>query len=426
MSWQKVRFAMSPKYLTDGRRQFLRDAALAAGYTASAFGFPANETIQIGCIGTGGRCRELMRALGRINGVRITAVADIWDVNLSEGQKLAAPGAFATKDYTEILRRKDVDAVVIGAPDHWHARMTIDACAAGKDVYVEKPLTHEIAEGPKVVEAQNRHKRIVQVGMQQRSMPHLQKAFEIVRSGQLGKIHTVHLTWNRTQARRGPLTLNIDPQTVDWKRFLGVAPQQPFNAYRLRNWRWFWDFGGGTLTDLMVHWLDVVHWYLDLTVPATATSIGAIYHAKDLWETPDTMQTFLHYPDKELQAYFEGTFVNARNGAMTEFMGTEGTLYIDRGRYEIHPEAKRGNRGESVENPLKPSELVLGEGTRGRDFYSNPDGEVLHLTNWLESIRSRRPPNAPAEVGANVAAAAHLGNIAFRKAAVARWQDHKA
>ena len=409
-----------------GRRAFLKSTAVTAGYAATALGYPANETIQVGCIGTGGRCRELMRALQRIQGVRITAVADIWDVNLAEGRKLADPKAFSTKDYTQVLRRSDVDAVVIGAPDHWHAQMTIDACAAGKDVYVEKPLTHEIAEGPKVIEAQNRHKRIVQVGLQQRSMPHLQKAAEIVKSGQLGKIHKVHMTWNRNQARRGPVTLNIDPTTVDWKRFLGRAPDQPFNPYRLRNWRWFWDFGGGTLTDLMVHWLDVVHWYLDLNVPATATSVGDIFHAQGFWETPDTMQTFLHYPDKELQAYFEGTFINARSGAMTEFMGTEGTLYIDRGRYEIYPERKRGNRGEIVENSLKPAELVLGDGPRGQDFYKNPDGEVLHLTNWLECIRTRERPNVPADAGATAAAAAHLGNIAYRTGKVAKWDSVRA
>ncbi|MGH9628923.1 MAG: Gfo/Idh/MocA family protein [Bryobacteraceae bacterium] len=406
---------------TYNRRTFIQRSALTAGYAATAFGYPSNEIVSIGCIGTGGRCRELMRALQRIQGVRITAVADIWDVNLAEGRKLADPKAFATRDYTEILRRDDIDAVVIGAPDHWHATMTVEACAAGKDVYVEKPLTHDISEGPKVVAAQNTHKRIVQVGTQQRSMPHLEKAREIVRSGQLGKIHKVHMTWNRNHQRRGSTTLNIDPSTVDWKRFLGSAPSQPFNAYRFRNWRWFWDFGGGTLTDLMVHWLDTVNWFLDLDHPATAASIGDIFHARDLWETPDTMQTLLRYPERELQAYFEATFVNARNGAMTEFMGTEATLYIDRGRYEVHPERKRGARGETVANPLSPSDLILGDGPRGQDFYKNPDGEVLHLSNWLECIRTRKRPNTPAEEGAKAAAAAHLGNIAYKTEAVAKW-----
>ncbi len=405
------------------RRDVLRTAM--AGAAGSAVGHAANETIEAGCIGTGGRCRELMRALQRIPNVRIAAVADVWDVNLAEGRKLADPKAFATKDYRELLDRKDIDAVVIGAPDHWHTPMTVDACRAGKDVYVEKPLTHTLDEGPRVIEARNAHRRIVQTGMQQRSMPHLRKAREIVQSGQLGKIHKVHMTWNRNTPSRGRVRYDIDPASVDWKGFLGNAPEQPFNEYRFRNWRWFWDFGGGTLTDLMVHWLDVVNWYLDLGAPATATSMGDNFHAKGLWQTPDTMQTLLHYPDKEVQAYFESTFINARNGSMTEFMGTEATLYVDRGRYEIHPERKRGSRGEVIESPLRASELVPGAGPRGQDFYDNPNGEVLHLNNWLECIRTRQTPNAPVEAGVAAAAAAHLGNIAFRKGQVARWEDRR-
>src|ERR687884_2782 len=155
------------------RRQFVGSvgaAAITAGYTATAKGFAANETITVGCIGTGGRCRRLMQSLATIPGVKIAAVCDIWDFHLEEGKKLAQPSAFATKDYRALLDRKDIDAVVIGTPDHWHVPITIDACAAGKDVYVEKPLTHELAEGQRVLEAQNRHSRIVQVGTQQRSM----------------------------------------------------------------------------------------------------------------------------------------------------------------------------------------------------------------------------------------------------------------
>ncbi len=392
--------------------------AVTAGYGATAKGFAANETITVGCIGTGGRCRKLMQSLGTIPGVKIVAVCDIWDAHLEEGKKLAQPGAFATKDYRAILDRKDIDAVLIGTPDHWHVPITVDACAAGKDVYVEKPLTHELSEGARVIEAQNRSGRIVQVGTQQRSMPHLLKGYEIVKSGQLGEIHKVHLTWNRNAPRSARPNLNIDPKTVDWKQFLGTAKSQPFDEYRFRQWRWFWDFGGGIFTDLMVHWIDVVHWYLDLDHPQTAASIGDHFQAKDLWETPDTVQTVMKYPDsknpdKGVQAYFEGTFVNARNGAMCEFMGSEGTLYIDRGRYEVHPERR---------SKLKASELVLGSGPRGADFYDQPDGELLHLTNWIECIRSRKAPRCPVEAGVSAASAAHLANLSLRSGKLAEWR----
>lgn len=405
------------------RREFLQQLGLgaagmlAAGYTATARGFAANETLNIGCIGTGGRCRQLMQALGKIDGVRITAVCDVWDDHLEKGRKLADPQATALKDHRELLERKDVDAVVIGAPDHQHVPLTIDACAAGKDVYCEKPLTHNLEEGRSVIDAQNRHQRIVQVGMQQRSTPQFLKAHDIVKSGALGEIFKVHLTWNRNTDRTPKRHYGIDPKTVDWKRFLGSAREQPFDEYRFRNWRWFWDFGGGIFTDLMVHFVDVAHWFLDLEHPEIATSIGTHFHKKGEWETPDTVQTLLRYPESGKQIYFEGTFANARNAAMLEFMGSNATLYLDRGRYEVIPERKK-------KVALKPDEMqmILAPGPKGQDFYDVPS-EVLHLGNWIECIRSRKRPNAPAEAGVSAASAAHLSNRALREQQVARWAE---
>src|SRR5262249_1965961 len=139
---------------------------------------------------------------------------------------------------------------------------------------------------------------------------------------------------NRNAGRDRRAKFGIDPKTVDWKTFLGSAREQPFDEYRFRAWRWFWDFGGGIFTDLMTHWVDVAHWLLDLDHPVKAISVGAFHTAKDVWETPDTVQTLLSYPGG-LQMHFEGTFANANHGARIEFMGTEGTLYIDRGRYEV-------------------------------------------------------------------------------------------
>src|SRR5262249_27364239 len=158
----------------------------------------------------------------------------------------------------------------------------------GKDVYVEKPLTHKLEEGRAVIDAQNKHKRIVQVGTQQRSMPHLIQAAELVRKGRLGAGHKIHLTWNRNsdRARRGPQ--GVDPKRLDWKGFLGNAPNQPFDDYRFRNWRWFWDFGNGILTDLMVHWIDVVHWHFDLDHPLRAVTTGDNFISQGVWQTPDT------------------------------------------------------------------------------------------------------------------------------------------
>lgn len=400
------------------RRDFLRQVGAAGAVVAAAAGtargFAANETLQVGCIGTGGRCRRLMTRLAMIPGVKITAVADVWDQHLAEGAKLADKGAFQTKDYHQLLARQDVDAVVIGSPDHWHVPMTIDACAAGKDVYVEKPLTHDISEGPAVIEAQNRHRKIVQVGTQQRSMPQFLKALEILQSGAIGEIHKVHLSWNRNSPRGLKQSYGIDPKTVLWKQFLGNAPDQPFDEYRFRNWRWFWDFGGGILTDLMVHFIDVAYWYLGLDHPTTAATIGNNYQTQGVWQTPDTIQTLLEFPKQQTQVYFEGTFVNARNAAMIEFMGSEATLYLDRGRYEVIPERN---------SKTPASELILGKASRGADFFNEVDGALYHLTNWAECIRTRNRPNCPAEAGVAAAAAAHLGNRAFRTGQVARWNE---
>ena len=404
------------------RSTFLSGALLAPTWAGAAQA--PSQTVRIGVIGTGGRARRLMAGLDRVPGTRIAGLADLWDPALAEAAKLSPAGVYTTHNYQELLARKDIDAVIIGSPNHWHAQMTIDACAAGKDVYVEKPLTHTIAEGVKVVEAQNRYQRIVQVGTQQRSMPHLIKAREILKSGQLGTIHKVHMSWNRNMLRRLSAPPAVAPREVSWRDFVGPsATRQEFDAYRFRNWRWFWDFGDGIFGDLMVHWLDTVNWMLDLPMPAAATAIGDNVHAQGQWETPDTVQTLLHYPDRKLQIYFEGTFINQRNAAMTELMGTEGTMYIDRGRYEVIPEPKRGPQGQPLDNPLKASDWIVGQGPRGADFYQDPDGESLHLADWVDCIRTRRRPACPAEEGVLSSNGCHLANLALRRGQVVRWAE---
>jgi predicted dehydrogenase len=401
------------------RRDFLAASTAAASLLSveSARGFRANDTLNVACLGTGGRSqRILMTRLAQIPNTRIAAVCDVWDTNLKAGAKLAdAKAILEDTDFRRLLDRSDIDAVVIGAPDHWHVPMTIAACEAGKDVYVEKPLTHDLSEGKAVISAQNKHGRIVQVGTQQRSMPHLLEAREVLQSGVLGKVHKIHLSWNRNTPRWQRTKYGIDPASVRWKQFLGNAPEQPFDEYRMRNWRWFWDFGGGIFTDLMVHWIDTAYWMLDMDNPATAMSIGDHFASKGLWETPDNVQTPLRYPDKQLQAYFEGTFVNHQNRASLTFLGTDANLYCDRGRYEVRPE-----RGSKV----KPRQRIDGKrDILGLDFYDEVDGALYHLREWVDCVRTRKRPSCPAEDGVRSAAAAHLANLSYRQGAVARWSD---
>ena len=378
------------------RREFLESLGVgAAGARHRRLhghrqGFAANETINVGCIGTGGRCRKLMQSLAKMPGVRIAAVCDVWDYHLEEGRKLAEPKAFATKDYQELLDRKDIDAVLIGTPDHWHVPITVDACAAGKDVYVEKPLTHDLSEGQRGrSRPRTAHSRIVQVGTQQRTMPHFQKAHEIVKAGQLGKIHKVHLTWNRNASRGRPgRTSTSIPKTVDWKRFLGTRQGSAVRRIPLPQLALVLGFRRRHL-----HRPDGPLDRRRPLVPRSRSSgrpppASAITTTRQgLWETPDTVQTLLRYPDKSVQVYFEGTFVNARNGAMLEFMGSEATLYLDRGRYEIHPERR---------SKLKASELILGDGPRGADFYETPTANCCTWpTGSSASAREKSPPAPP-------------------------------
>ncbi len=400
------------------RRSFLLAASTAAASTISgsvATGFPANETLDVGVIGSGGRARHLMKSFPKLDKVRLVAVCDVWDVALAEGRKLADPKAVTTKKYQELLDRKDIQAVLIGSPDHWHVPLTVAACQAGKDVYVEKPLTHDLSEGKVVLEAQAKAKNVVQVGAQQRSMPHIVKARELVKAGRIGQVFKVRTSWNRNTDRVRRFPLGVDPKSVDWKTFLGSARKQEFDEYRFRNWRWFWDFGGGVFTDLMVHWVDVAHWVLDLGHPRLAVSIGQHISSKDVWETPDSVQTLLSYPEG-VQIHFEGTFSNANKGAHIEFLGTEASLYLDRGRLELVPE-----RNKKVEPLLE----ILGNEPKfkGADFYDQPDGELLHLQNWVECARLRKDPVDSVPAGVAAAAAAHLANQALRTGQTAEWKS---
>lgn len=389
------------------RRQFIGSSALMAtsAMCESVRGFYANEQLRVGVIGVGGRARHLMQRLGKIDGVVMSAICDIWDRRLEEARPLVHPDAVEYSDFRELLDSGEIDAVMIASPDHWHVPMTIAACEAGKDVYVEKPLTHKLAEGEAVIDAVRKHERIVQVGTQQRSMPHLQVAKQTIAAGTLGEIYKIHMSWNRNAERWSKDKPAIAPADVQWKQFLGNAPDQPFDSYRLTNWRWFWDFGGGIFTDLMVHWFDTARWMLDLPDARSAVSIGHHLAAKDIWETPDSVQTLLDFGDAGPQAHFDGTFVNHHGRAELIIMGGEATLICDRGGYEIVPQ--RGKRVEPKQHFVSSNPL------RGLDFYDDVDGAAYHLRNWVDCIRSRQDPSCPVEEGVRSAAGAHLANQAL-------------
>jgi len=242
--------------MATNRRTFLAATTLTALSQSHVLG--ANDRIRIGVIGAGGRSRELLHALEANGGNEVVAACDVYEPRRKATLARAAPGSQDYADYRQLLDRKDVDAVVIASPDHWHVPMTMDAVAAGKDVYVEKPVTHTLEEGDPLTKAVRATDRIVQCGMQQRSWEHFRTAAEMIQSGKLGKVTQVRTYWFQNYGR-ADTTSYVDIAKLDWKRWLGSATEQPFEADRFFIWRWYWDFGGGAMTDLFTHWIDVVH-----------------------------------------------------------------------------------------------------------------------------------------------------------------------
>lgn len=272
------------------RRAFLKDSALAGaavwGGLAPARVLGANDKIRLALLGSGQRGQYDMSLFQKDPSVDVVAVCDVYEPNRDKALKAAGTTATAHLDYREVLDRKDVDAVLIASTDHWHKPMLVDAVRAGKDAYLEKPIMHSIEEGVEMVRAVEETKRIVQTGTQQRSWDHYILGKEIIDSGKLGKITFVHTYWyqNYTSRVDWMAAHQVDQTKLDWKRFLGAAPDQPFSDEKFYHWRFFWDFGGGILTDLLTHWIDVIQWYMDQPAPKTATTTGELYNQH--WQLP--------------------------------------------------------------------------------------------------------------------------------------------
>jgi predicted dehydrogenase len=289
-----------------------------------------------------------------------------------------------------------VDAVLIGAPDHWHKTMTLEALAAGKDVYLEKPVSHALEEGEEMARAVEASKQVVQTGTQQRSWDHWILGKQIVDSGRLGRVTLVHTYWYQL-ASTAPLP-EVEVSRLDWKRWLGPAADRPFEPERFLRWRHFKATGGGMLTDLLTHWIDVVHWYMGVEAPLSASSIGRSYRMKT-WEWPDAVTATLEYPGPFMVTH-TGTYGSSIDDGGLEFRGDLATLKVDRERLLVF---KEGSRRAGGGNTPEPEILV----------HSSGDGTVSHLKNWLDCIRSRKAPNAPMRVGHQAARAAHVANAAM-------------
>jgi predicted dehydrogenase len=374
------------------RRAFLRGVTAATALSYSRV-FGANDRVQLGLIGCGERGRSDMGKFIKAGNTDVVALCDIYGAQIDRA-KQDAPNARSFTDHHALLALKDVDVVLIAVPDHWHATIATDALNAGKDVYVEKPLTLKIEEGPVIVKAARLNNRICQVGMQQRSGKHYLEAKRLyMDTGKLGKITLARTWWhgNSYHLRKAPASLQTQPANLDWAHFLGPLKWRDWDPQQYWNWRAYLDFGGGQVTDLFTHWIDVVHMFMGQDNPISASAAGGVYNYKDGRTAPDTINVLLEYPS-QFTATFEATLAPGITGEGVEMCGTQGRLWIDRSRYEFHP---------------------LGRNAQATVVQASSDLDLDHVQNFLECVRTRKLPNGDVLIGHRSAQASHLGNLSY-------------
>lgn len=418
------------------RRRFLKSGAVAA-FTAASWSrvLGANERIGVGVIGVGLMGRIHLRNFHTQPDVRIVAVAETHRPRLDAAAELTGGSVARHGDFRRLLESKDVDAVVVATPDHWHALMTMMACAAGKDVYVEKPLTLFVREGRWMVDVARRHKRVVQVGTQQRSVPHYQEARRLIQDGRLGKLVSVQCNFlrNVTPGFGNPPDGNPPPD-LDYDLWLGPAPLRAYNPNRaLYHFRWFWDYSGGQMTNLGAHSLDTIHWITGVKGPTAITSAGGRYFLKDNCETPDVQDTILEYAGFHVVCQIRECAAGFGKAGMSgvEFHGDKGSMLLGRDGYEIVPNKK--------ENPTNIVARIMGGHPVGgpqpvpvaqeeywtepaRDASGNRDDQPLrHVRNFLDCVKSRKEPNSDLESGHRVTTVCHLANISMKVGRKLRW-----
>jgi predicted dehydrogenase len=386
------------------RRAFLRDSAVAGAAMAACGLAPAgvlgaNDRIRLGVLGAGGRARGVLRHFLKVPGVECVAVCDVFQPSAEEALEIAGANARSTTDYRRVLDRQDVDAVLIGSPDHWHRDMLVDSVRAGKDVFLEKPIMHTIEEGGEMVRSVEETGRVVQTGTQQRTWDHYMLGKQIVDSGRLGRITYIHAYWYQNYARWGGRPGPVDTSKLDWKRWLGRAPDQPFSVEKFRWWRHYWDFGGGILPDLLTHWMDVIQWYMGQTLPRTVTTVANRYLSE--WEAPDAITTAYEFPGDFMVTFTGGYGHSVDDGGIT-FRGTQATMKITRARLAVYSEGAPYAPGQLVPEP----EIVV---------RSERDGTEAHVRNFLDCVRSRSAPTAPIRAGFEAARTSMLGNVAMKR-----------
>lgn len=375
---------------------------LSEGLTSARQTSP-NDRIGVGFIGVGGMGRaHLGWFLGQPD-CDVVAVCDVDDRMLAEAKKMCGNRPVDTyKDYRRLLERKDIDVVVIATPDHWHALIAIHAAQAGKDIYCEKPMTHTIEEGRELVKAVRRYGRVFQLGTQQRAADHFRRAVELVRSGKLGKVKLCRC-WIGYNPHSGFVPEQPVPDGLDWDMWLGPAQWRPFRpCYHPFNWRWFWDFGGGLMTDWGVHLIDIILWGMGDELPVTIEAKGQ-YYPDSFYDVPRWMEVVYEFPSYTLIWHQPppNPLPLGRPGHGMYFEGDKGRLFVDRGGIVTDPP-------ELIHETLGPADFQLPR-------------VPSHQREFLECVKTRRQPTCDVEVGHRSTYVSILGNIAFRLGRKLKW-----
>ncbi|HWQ36073.1 MAG TPA: Gfo/Idh/MocA family oxidoreductase [Blastocatellia bacterium] len=405
---------MSENEAKMNRREFVRQTSIAtalfatAGMSAKSYGriLGANDRIRLGGIGPGDRGAGRLTAAQKL-GAEIVALADVNKGMLDRALKLIATPVDKTYvDYNDLLARRDIDGVIIATPDHLHHDCLLAAVKAGKDVYIEKPLSRTIEEGENMVAAVRATKQIVQVGNQRRSGDHFKKARDIVASGGIGEIRFVRIWDFRYRPvdpyiKRSKDQTLFAPELIDWQRFLGHAPRRPYDPKRASGWRWFWDYAGGLMTDIGPHWLDVAMWITGSDGPRSVSCNGGRYQNTD-WETPDNVHAI--FDCGTFAIVFMVQFMNGQEYDGAAFYGLEGSII------------QENNRNLMVRYDAKRKEI---------ESWPVRDESQAHMQNFLDCMRSRQQPNSPVELANRVLVGAHLANESFRTGRRVQWDPVK-
>ncbi len=436
------------------RRQFLQSAALAgAGLSiasrkeilasaANAVAVSPNDRITVGMIGVGARAQQLMRGIQNVPGAEILAVCDAYKGRLERAVDRTGGKAKICKDHREILDDKGIDVVVIATPDHLHKGQAIAAIKAGKDVYIEKPLTYKVEDGIEIMAALKGSGRIFQVGSQGISTAIQQKAREVIKSGALGQITMIRAFYNRNTPSGAwiyPIPPDASPETVDWEMFLGPASKRAFNPERFFRWRCFWDYSGGIATDLFVHLMTTIHYVTDVKMAAKGVALAALYRWKETRDVPDTINAVLEYPEG-FTVNLSGTFNNQmKEEGGFQILGTEASLIIGGRNLTLTPENVVDDNGWIVESwPRKLEEQYYKDPkirstelpytwnpkiAKGSQVWEEQgkDSTLLHLENFFSSVKTRQEPVETALVGHRAAAVAHMVNESAKKNKTIYW-----